>query len=215
MSLTPAKLRKRSHSSAEPRRSADSAEAPSTTTESDAKGMWTDSVATITGNIKSTLVQRLEENHLKQAFYYSAANVILVFLSATGIALWFVFQEFIEPLFWAVLCGALLHPIKTKWINATDEWLRGISRSNIPLFVGISILLLSVPGNLFRFLTKVGIPSFSPRKYLDIFNLPNYWTSALITNILSISVDNRTHSYSRCDSCVPCRGRHGGITNAS
>lgn len=106
-------------------------------------------------SMKTRFRDSWEEDRLKQAFYYSAANGLLVILVAAGIALWFVFQEFVEPLFWAVLCGALLHPIKTRWVKSTDAWLVKISNRSIPLVLGIFILIFSIPGMLFRFFTKV------------------------------------------------------------
>ena len=105
--------------------------------------------------VKNTIMDTLQEERLRQAFYYSAANGLLVVIAAAGIALWFVFQEFIEPLFWAVLCGALLHPLKTKWVSVTDNWLRKLSERHIPLVLGIIILILSIPGMIFRFFTRV------------------------------------------------------------
>ena len=120
-----------------------------------------ESLSALTGKLRSSIVEKLQEDRLTQAFYYSAANAILLFLTASAIALWFVFQEFIEPLFWAVLCGALLHPIKTKWVSKSDRWLEEVSNRGIPLFAGLLFLLLSLPGELYRFLTKVRLPTAS------------------------------------------------------
>lgn len=105
--------------------------------------------------LKTTIFDKLHQDQLKQALYFSAANAILIFLTGSAIALWFVFQEFIEPLFWAVLCGALLHPIKVKWVRSIDSKLENLSKQNIPLIFGVIYSILSLPGILFKFLTRV------------------------------------------------------------
>lgn len=116
-----------------------------------------DNTISITEVLRTTI--QGHQDQLKQALYYSAANAILIFLTGSGIALWFVFQEFVEPLFWAVLCGALLHPLKVKWVKSIDNKLENLSKRNIPLIFGVIYYILSLPGIVFKFLTRVcGFP---------------------------------------------------------
>jgi hypothetical protein len=94
---------------------------------------------------------------IKQAFYNSAANTILISLVAAGIGLWFIFQSFIEPLFWALLCGALLHPIKTSWKASLDTGISFLIKRNIPLLFGLVIYFCYLPSklvNIFRRVTR-------------------------------------------------------------
>ena len=113
-----------------------------------------DPVVELFSSIKSRISQT-EESKLTQAFYNSAANAILVILAAAGVALWFVFQSFFEPLFWAVLCGAFLHPFKTKCVRTIEKWLDSLADDNIPLLVGTFILFLSIPLFIVKFITSV------------------------------------------------------------
>ncbi len=58
--------------------------------------------------------------------------------------LYFVFEQFIRPLFWALICGIFLHPLKQRAIARTQQWLQYLIRTNTPLLLGIILLPLRV-----------------------------------------------------------------------
>ncbi|XP_076437470.1 transmembrane protein 245-like isoform X2 [Babylonia areolata] len=84
------------------------------------------------------------EKALKQAFYNTAANIFLVLAAAAVVAVYFVFSPFIRPLCWALLCGTFLYPFKRTLTDALRGWLKGLSSSGTPFFVGLVILPVQV-----------------------------------------------------------------------
>ena len=60
---------------------------------------------------------------IRQAFYNALANGLVVIMSITLIALYFVFEMFLRPLLWAILIGSFIHPIKSTVVNVVDGWI--------------------------------------------------------------------------------------------
>ena len=84
------------------------------------------------------------EKALKQAFYNTVANIFVLFAAAAVIALYFVFSPFVRPLCWALLCGTFLYPFKRTLTDTLRGWLKGLSSSGTPFFVGVVILPVQV-----------------------------------------------------------------------
>ncbi|KAL8571413.1 hypothetical protein ACOMHN_065245 [Nucella lapillus] len=84
------------------------------------------------------------EKALKQAFYNTAANIFLVLAAAAVIAVYFIFSPFVRPLCWALLCGTFLYPFKRTLTDTIRGWLKGLSSSGTPFFVGLVILPVQV-----------------------------------------------------------------------
>ena len=87
------------------------------------------------------------EKALKQAFYNTAANIFLVLAAAAVVAVYFVFSPFVRPLCWALLCGTFLYPFKRTLTDTLRAWLKGLSASGTPFFVGLVILPVQVVAN--------------------------------------------------------------------
>ena len=84
------------------------------------------------------------EKALKQAFYNTVANLFVLLAAAAVIALYFVFSPFVRPLCWALLCGTFLYPFKRSLTDTLRGWLKGLSSSGTPFFVGVVILPVQV-----------------------------------------------------------------------
>ena len=88
------------------------------------------------------------EKALKQAFYNILANVFILFAVAAVIAVYFVLSPFLRPLCWALLCGTFLYPFKRSITDILRNWLRSLSLSGTPFFVGVVILPIQIATNV-------------------------------------------------------------------
>lgn len=77
------------------------------------------------------------EKALKQAFYNTAAILFVAFAFTAAVAVYFVFEPFLEPLLWAVLFGSVLHPFKQKLTLLFRGWLKGLHDDGTPLAFGL------------------------------------------------------------------------------
>lgn len=84
------------------------------------------------------------EKPLKQAFYNTIANIFVLLAAAAVVAVYFVFSPFLRPLCWAVLCGTFLYPFKRTLTDGLRGWLKGLSSSGTPFFLGLVILPVQV-----------------------------------------------------------------------
>lgn len=80
------------------------------------------------------------EKPLKQAFYNTIANIFILLAAAAVVAVYFVFSPFLRPLCWAILCGTFLYPFKRSLTDGLRGWLKGLSSSGTPFFLGLVIL---------------------------------------------------------------------------
>lgn len=76
------------------------------------------------------------EKALKQAFYNTAAILLVLIVFVGAVAVYFVLEPFLRPLLWAVLFGSVLHPFKASLAYVFKNWLKGLQITNTPLIVG-------------------------------------------------------------------------------
>ncbi|RUS83505.1 hypothetical protein EGW08_008755, partial [Elysia chlorotica] len=126
------------------------------------------SIAYQLNNIMSMwqLVPQGHEKHLKQAFYNTLANVFIVFTAAAAIGVYYILAPFVQPLYWAVLCGTFLYPFKWRLTNVLRCWLTGLQKSGTPFAVGLVILPAQISNNVATAMTET---IWNYRKALSVF----------------------------------------------
>ncbi|XP_067143203.1 transmembrane protein 245 isoform X1 [Centruroides vittatus] len=80
------------------------------------------------------------EKALKQAFYNTAAILLVLIVFVGAVAVYFVLEPFLRPLLWAVLFGSVLHPFKASLAYVFKNWLQGLQTTNTPLVVGSIVM---------------------------------------------------------------------------
>lgn len=85
-------------------------------------------------------VVAVEQTAIKQAFYNTVANLFLILTLWAFFVLYFVFEQFVRPLLWAVTVGVFLHPLKQEAIRRTRAWLSQLMRTDTPLLLGLLTL---------------------------------------------------------------------------
>ncbi|XP_045122954.1 transmembrane protein 245-like isoform X4 [Portunus trituberculatus] len=130
---------------------------------------------------------------LRNAFYNVAAIVFVGCVAAAAWSVYMIFQPFVQPLLWAVLCGSLLHPAKhtvTKW---TRDWLAEVQTSHGLVSVAVAFLPLrlvdTVSEIVGRFVVAhvksvVTVTVILPLLYIVIHHTPTV-LSSLAYSILS------------------------------
>ena len=95
------------------------------------------------------------EKALKQAFYNTAANIFILLAAAAVVSVYFVLSPFVRPLCWALLCGTFLYPFKRTLTDILRRWLKGLSCSGTPFFVGLVILPVQVASSTTDIISEV------------------------------------------------------------
>lgn len=90
------------------------------------------------------LVPQGHEKALKHAVYNTATLVFAAFVSAAGVAVYFILQPFLGPLLWALLFGSVLHPFKRSLCLLLNGWLDALRETSTPLAVGVFCLPFEV-----------------------------------------------------------------------
>lgn len=90
------------------------------------------------------LVPQGHEKALKHAVYNTATLVFAAFVSAAGVAVYFILQPFLGPLLWALLFGSVLHPFKRSLCLLLNGWLDALRDTSTPLAVGVFCLPFEV-----------------------------------------------------------------------
>ncbi|KAL3212126.1 hypothetical protein MRX96_051901 [Rhipicephalus microplus] len=91
-----------------------------------------------------SLVPQGHEKALKLAVYNTATLVFAAFVSAAGVAVYFILQPFLGPLLWALLFGSVLHPFKRSLCLLLGGWLDALREAGTPLAVGVFCLPFQV-----------------------------------------------------------------------
>ncbi len=74
---------------------------------------------------------------MRQSFYQTSLLVFSVGCCISVIGAYYLFNEFVKPLLWAIICGITLYPLKRKLTKIVKLWLDGLLSSRTPLVVGL------------------------------------------------------------------------------
>lgn len=87
------------------------------------------------------------EKPLKKAFYNGIALLLIAACSVFAFGSFIILEPFLKPLFWAVLCGSVLHPLKHKISSHFKTWIIWVEDTDlrIPILLG----LVSCPIKIF------------------------------------------------------------------
>lgn len=124
---------------------------------------------------------------------FNALGLLLLLLA--GVSCWLlynIFAPFIQPLLWALLCGAALHPIKYSLTQTFQKWVENLEESQTPLCVNFFLIPFMLAdqiseniGNQIKYRLKIIIGC--SLAFATIFLLYNYTPSLLITCIWRIT----------------------------
>lgn len=84
------------------------------------------------------------EKQKKQALYNLIAFSVFLFLIITVICCYFILQQFLRPLFWALMFGFLLHPFKRKLNLLILNWIDGLNDTHRPAILEFLFLPLNL-----------------------------------------------------------------------
>ncbi|XP_063719897.1 transmembrane protein 245-like isoform X2 [Symsagittifera roscoffensis] len=110
------------------------------------------------------------EKLFKQAFFNAAANIFVLLAILASIAVFFVLEVFLRPLLWATLTGSFLYPFKKAATGAVQRWLKSLTQSGTPLFIG----LLLLPFNFVNYLSDLIGIFISKKFYLFVIAFLSY-----------------------------------------
>ncbi|XP_014205966.1 transmembrane protein 245 isoform X2 [Copidosoma floridanum] len=85
------------------------------------------------------------EKALKQGIYNAVALLLLCIVCSAGYGLYIVLGPFLKPLIWALLCGAVLFPIKSSLATVVHSWFSTTQESHKPFLLSLAL----VPINIF------------------------------------------------------------------
>ncbi|KAJ8674106.1 hypothetical protein QAD02_005368 [Eretmocerus hayati] len=122
------------------------------------------------------------EKALKQGIYNAVALGLLCVICSAGYGLYIVLNPFLKPLTWALLCGAVLFPVKLSLTTIVQTWFAATEETKTPLLFS----LLMVPTSIFDKISD-SVGSFS-HKYLQ------YILCSIISLMGVLSVYNYTPS---------------------
>ncbi|XP_069161259.1 transmembrane protein 245 isoform X3 [Procambarus clarkii] len=123
---------------------------------------------------------------LRNAFYNVAAIVFVGCVAAAAWSVYMIFQPFVQPLLWAVLCGSLLHPAKHTVTTWTQGWLSEVQSTHGLLSFAIALLPLRLLDTISevvgRFVVRhvrsvVMVTVILPVVYIIIHHTPEVLTS--------------------------------------
>ncbi|KAK4309698.1 hypothetical protein Pmani_018695 [Petrolisthes manimaculis] len=135
---------------------------------------------------------------LRNAFYNVAAVVFVAGVGAAAWSVYIIFQPFVQPLLWAVLCGSVLHPFKHRITSWTRAWFGEIQNSHSLLCVSVALLPFTVldtaSERIGRFVVThvrsvVMVTVILPLLYIVIYHTPPALTalaSTLVNTLLAI-----------------------------
>lgn len=146
------------------------------------------------------------EKPLKKAFYNGIALLLISACSVFAFGSFIILEPFLKPLFWALLCGSVLHPLKHKisshfktwivWVESTDlgiPIMLGIVSCPVKLFLDLSEYIgesiwkhwVKIAGTLFMTIISGLMYSYTPQIIIRIF-----WKCiSMIMNILLLTTD--------------------------
>lgn len=148
-----------------------------------------------TVGIISQLVTSLKvDRNIKQTFVLICCGVVVLF--------YFILEAFLRPLFWAVLYGTVLYPLKDSLTRLCRSWLNGLKDTGTPVILGTLLVPIwcinHVKDMLIEFVQErwkallvfagfvilhVFYPSFYPMSFVGMVILGHAWT------VISLALD--------------------------
>ncbi|KAK7078839.1 hypothetical protein SK128_019189 [Halocaridina rubra] len=172
--------------------------------------LYGDSVRSPLEQVWRQFVPQGYDQALRNAFYNVAAVVFVVCVSAAAWSVYMIFQPFVKPLLWAVLCGSLLHPAKYMVTSWTRGWLQEVHSAGSLLSVSLTVLPLrlldTISEVLGRFVVKhvrsvVTVTVILPVVYIIIHHTP-----AFLSSLAYVTVSNLFYVFSAIVSFVGSNG---------
>lgn len=138
------------------------------------------------------------EKPLKHAFYNAAALFLLFVSCLATYGLYLILRPFIKPLFWALLVGSVLYPVKRDLSEQIKIWFINLEESNMSIVIGVMHLPVKFIDYLSEMLGSwiynhakiiiiltVGLPSLHCFYYYTPINLACIiWKGLLLSDIL-------------------------------
>ncbi|XP_068209086.1 transmembrane protein 245-like isoform X2 [Palaemon carinicauda] len=157
--------------------------------------MYGDSVRSPLEQVWRQFVPQGYDQALRNAFYNVAAVVFVVCVAAAAWSVYMIFQPFVKPLLWAVLCGSLLHPAKHIVTSWTRGWLLEVHSAGSLLSMSIALLPLRLLDTISevvgRFVVRhvrsvITVTVILPLVYIIIHHTPIFLSSLAYTVISTL-----------------------------
>ncbi|XP_066987970.1 transmembrane protein 245 isoform X2 [Macrobrachium rosenbergii] len=157
--------------------------------------MYGDNVRSPLEQVWRQFVPQGYDQALRNAFYNVAAVVFVVCVGAAAWSVYMIFQPFVKPLLWAVLCGSLLHPAKHIVTSWTRGWLLEVHSAGSLLSMSIALLPLRLLDTISeivgRFVVQhvrsvITVTVILPVVYIIIHHTPSFLSSLAYTVISTI-----------------------------
>lgn len=101
----------------------------------------------------SAIVSPGNEKPLKKALYNGIAMLLIVGCSIAAWGVFVILEPFLKPLFWALLCGSVLHPFKYLLASQFKKWI--VSAESASLKMPLIISIVSSPIKLLMDLSEL------------------------------------------------------------
>lgn len=101
----------------------------------------------------SAIVSPGNEKPLKKALYNGIALLLIVGCSIAAWGVFVILEPFLKPLFWALLCGSVLHPFKYMLASKFKKWI--VSAESATLKMPLIISIVSSPVKLLSDLSEL------------------------------------------------------------
>lgn len=88
----------------------------------------------------SAIVSPGNEKPLKKALYNGIALLLIVGCSIAAWGVFVILEPFLKPLFWALLCGSVLHPFKYMLASQFKKWIVSAESGSLKMPLVISIV---------------------------------------------------------------------------
>lgn len=88
----------------------------------------------------SAIVSPGNEKPLKKALYNGIALLLIVGCSIAAWGVFVILEPFLKPLFWALLCGSVLHPFKYMLASKFKKWIVSAESASLKMPLIISIV---------------------------------------------------------------------------
>lgn len=105
--------------------------------------------------LERSLIFPKNEKTLKKAFYNGIALLLICISSVFAWGSFIILEPFLKPLFWALLCGSVLHPFKYKLSTNFKTWIVWVQTRPTNFILPIILEIASYPMKLFLDVSEV------------------------------------------------------------